>query len=73
MVCGLTALGLAPFLDGILAAMPTKPKDPEPNPSREDSERSRFARFAKKLVNVPKREIDEKAKEWKGWKERKQA
>jgi predicted AAA+ superfamily ATPase len=24
----------------------------------------RFARFAKKLVNVPKREIDEKAKEW---------
>jgi hypothetical protein len=27
-------------------------------------ERDRFARFAKKLVNVPKKEIDEKAKEW---------
>jgi hypothetical protein len=31
----------------------------------EDSERFRFARFAKKLVRVPKREIDEKAEEWK--------
>ncbi len=41
--------------------MPAKPKDPEPD----ESERSRFARFAKKLVNVPKKEIDEKAKEWK--------
>ena len=31
---------------------------------QEDSERSRFARFAKKLVQVPK-EINEKAEEWK--------
>ncbi len=36
----------------------SKPEKPD------DSERSRFAKFAKKLVNVPKREIDEKAKEW---------
>ncbi len=40
--------------------MPTDPKNPE-----SESERSRFARFAKKLVNVPKKEIDEKAKEWR--------
>jgi len=39
--------------------MPPKPKNPEP-----ESERSRFARFAKKLVNVPKKEIDEKQREW---------
>jgi len=25
----------------------------------------RFARFAKKLVQVPEKEIDEKAEEWK--------
>ena len=36
-------------------------KNPQPEP---ESERSRLARFAKKLVNVPKKEIDEKAKEW---------
>ena len=40
-----------------------KPSGPTPEP--EDSERSRFARFAKKLVQVPKKEIDEKAEEWK--------
>ena len=36
----------------------------------EDSERSRFARFAKKLVSVPKKEIDEKGEEWKRDRER---
>jgi len=42
------------------------PKAPEPPPPEpEDSERSRFARLAKKLVRVPKKEIDEKAEEWK--------
>ena len=40
-----------------------KPSPPTGEP--EDSERSRFARFAKKLVQVPKKEIDEKAEEWK--------
>jgi hypothetical protein len=40
---------------------PPDPRRPEP----EDSERSRFARFARKLVQVPKKEIDEKAEEWK--------
>jgi hypothetical protein len=41
--------------------------NPEPEKVKEpdDSERDRFARFVKKLVNVPKREIDEKAKEWR--------
>jgi len=38
-----------------------KPASSEP----EDSERSSFARLAKKLVRVPKKEIDEKAEEWK--------
>jgi hypothetical protein len=33
--------------------------------SRQHNGRSRFARFAKKLVQVPKKEIDEKAEEWK--------
>src|SRR5215217_9337914 len=37
----------------------------EPASEPEDSERARFARFAKKLVQVPKKEIDEKAEEWK--------
>jgi hypothetical protein len=41
------------------------------NPDPEDSERSRFVRFAKKLVQVPKKEIDEKAEEWKQERERK--
>ncbi len=36
-----------------------KPKSKEPP----ESERDRFGRFAKKLVSVPKKEIDEKAKE----------
>jgi hypothetical protein len=43
-------------------------ENPQREPSRsepEDTERSRFARFAKKLVQVPKKEIDEKAEEWK--------
>ena len=35
------------------------------SPEPEDSERSRFARLAKKLVSVPKTEIDEKAEDWK--------
>jgi hypothetical protein len=38
---------------------------PESQPESEDSERSRFTRLAKKLVSVPKKEIDEKAEEWK--------
>jgi len=47
------------------------PKAPEPPPPEpEDSERSRFARLAKKLVRVPKKEIDEKAEEWKRERER---
>jgi len=48
--------------------------DPERESDRlapEDSERSRFARFAKKLVQVPKKEIDEKAEEWKRERDRK--
>jgi hypothetical protein len=42
-------------------------KNPEPEgaEARPESERNRFARFARKLVNVPKKEIDEKAEEWK--------
>jgi hypothetical protein len=40
-------------------------KNVEPDEGQEsDSERARFARFAKKLVNVPKKEIDEKQREW---------
>lgn len=40
-------------------------KKPEPeSPVPEESERSSFARFAKKLLNVPKKGIDEKAREW---------
>jgi hypothetical protein len=42
-----------------------EPKPSEPTSESEDTERSRFARFAKKLVQVPKKEIDEKAEEWK--------
>ena len=41
-----------------------KPPESSP-PESEDSQRSRFARLAKKLVSVPKKEIDEKAEEWK--------
>ena len=43
----------------------------EPASEPEDSERARFARFAKKLVQVPKKEIDEKAEEWKRERDRK--
>jgi hypothetical protein len=43
----------------------TPESNPPPASESEDSERSRFARFAKKLVQVPKKEIDEKAEEWK--------
>ncbi len=35
-----------------------------PTEESEGSERDRFGRFAKKLVSVPKKEIDEKAKDW---------
>jgi hypothetical protein len=35
------------------------------NREAEESERTRFVGFAKKLVRVPKKEIDEKAEEWK--------
>jgi hypothetical protein len=42
----------------------------QPQPEPEHAERSRFARFAKKLVRVPKREIDEKGEEWKRDRER---
>jgi hypothetical protein len=48
-----------------------EPKPSEPISEPEDSERSRFARFAKKLVQVPKKEIDEKAEEWKRDRDRK--
>jgi hypothetical protein len=41
------------------------PTPSEPTSESEDTERSRFARFAKKLVQVPKKEINEKAEEWK--------
>jgi hypothetical protein len=41
-------------------------KAPEP----EDAEHSRFERLARKLVRVPKREIDEKAKQWRQERER---
>jgi hypothetical protein len=42
-----------------------KPDPSEPDSEPEDTERSRFARFAKKLVQVPKKEIDEEAAEWR--------
>jgi hypothetical protein len=52
--------------------MRSEPTDPAPESKpadstreSEDTERSRFARFAKKLVQVPKKEIDEKGEEWK--------
>jgi hypothetical protein len=35
------------------------------SPEDEDSERTRFVGFAEKLVQVPKKEIDEKAEQWK--------
>jgi len=48
--------------DTRVSGQPTPETDaPEP----EDSERSRFERLAKELVQVPKKEIDEKAEEWK--------
>jgi TPP-dependent indolepyruvate ferredoxin oxidoreductase alpha subunit len=58
----------------MVTAMTGDQENPEREPNRsesEDSERSRFARFAKKLVQVPKKEIDEKAEEWKRDRERK--
>jgi hypothetical protein len=43
-----------------------KPSEPASESEKaDDSERARFARLAKKLVQVPKKEIDEKAEEWK--------
>ena len=36
----------------------------EPTKGPEGPERSRFASFAKNFVNVPKKEIVAKAKEW---------
>jgi hypothetical protein len=45
----------------------SKPDSPQPD----DSERSRFEHFAKKLVQVPKKEIDKKAEEWKRERDRK--
>lgn len=50
----------------MVTAMTDDQENPQREPARsepEDSERSRFARLAKKLVRVPKREIDEKAEE----------
>jgi hypothetical protein len=41
------------------------------NPEAEDPERTRFVGFVKKLVQVPKKEIDEKAEEWKRERDRK--
>jgi len=49
----------------------TPERNPPPASESEDTERSRFARFAKKLVQVPKKEIDEKAEEWKRERDRK--
>lgn len=48
--------------------MASNQNSPENEPGSlepEDSEESRFVGFAKKLVSVPKKEIDEKAEEWK--------
>jgi hypothetical protein len=45
--------------------MPPEPKKPEPDSRPDRSERDEFARFAKKLVNVPKKEIDERARKWR--------
>jgi hypothetical protein len=47
-------------------------KDPERESEAKDegSEQSRFIGFVKKLVSVPKKEIDEKAEEWKGERDR---
>jgi hypothetical protein len=46
--------------------MPPTKENPEPKRVKEpdDSERDRFARFARKLVNVLKKEIEEKQREW---------
>jgi ISXO2-like transposase domain len=44
---------------------------PRRPPESEGSDRARFAHFAKKLVQVPKKEIDEKAEEWKRERDRK--
>jgi hypothetical protein len=54
---------------GLCSRMPywqgmKSPKN-QPKTESEDSERAAFARFAEKLGNVPKKEADEKAKEWK--------
>jgi len=54
---------------GLCSRMPywqrmKSPKN-QPKTEHEDSERATFARFAEKPVNVPKKEADEKAKEWK--------
>jgi hypothetical protein len=51
--------------------MPEPRASEPPAPKPEDSERSPFARLAKKLVQVPKKEIDEKAEEWKRERRRK--
>jgi hypothetical protein len=47
------------------------PPESEPTSELEDSERSRFEQLTKKLVQVPKKEIDEKAEEWKRERDRK--
>ncbi len=53
--------------------MSTKRKQPPAEEPKEAdrSERDRFGRFAKKLVSVPKKEIDEKASEWEQGRARK--
>lgn len=48
-----------------MASGQSKPEQEPSNSRAEDSEQSRFVGFAKKLVQVPKKEIDEKAEEWK--------
>ena len=40
-------------------------------PEEPETEAVRFVGFAKKLVQVPKKEIDEKAEEWKRERDRK--
>jgi hypothetical protein len=39
--------------------------EPAPSEPTSESEDTKRSRFAKKLVQVPKKEIDEKAEEWK--------
>jgi hypothetical protein len=48
-----------------------KPEEESDSLEPENAEQSRFMGFAKKLVQVPKKEIDEKAEDWKRERHRK--